>query len=285
MHSQTTISHYEDSTLCYNHSIKHQLTKDSFYAHTHDSYELIFYKRGDITYMVNGRHYTLKRGDLVISRPSDIHCISCESPCDYERYCILFDEAILPGDVLGKLSPTVDVINFDQDSTVPKLFEKMDYYSEKLEGETLKTVLNNLIAEVMINVMLEAESASKCGYSQANQIISNAISYIDEHLLTLKGIEDICNELYITKSHLHHLFMKHLNISPKKYITSKRLSLAQREIAAGGKPTEVYLKCGFSDYSAFYRSYTAHFGQCPSKKNTSAHVMIKRRDLLKRAGE
>lgn len=285
MGSQTTISHYEDNSLYYNHSIKHALTKNSFYAHTHDDYELIFYKRGDITYMVDGRCYSLKRNDLVITRPSDIHLISCESTCDYERYCILFSASMLPSGVIDKIPRTLDVINFDRNPSVSDLFDKMDLYSDRLESETLREVLAHLIAEVMVNVMLEATSADEYGYSQANEIIADATAYIDEHLLTLNGIEDICSELYITKSHLHHLFIKHLKISPKKYITAKRLALAQRQIAEGGKPTEVYLKCGFSDYSAFYRSYVAYFGHRPSEKSTSEHAITRRNSLLNRADE
>jgi len=58
-----------------------------------------------------------------------------------------------------------------------------------------------------------------------------------------------------------------MQISPKRYITAKRLALAQREICSGGKPTEVCLECGFADYSAFYRAYVAHFGKKPSDKS------------------
>jgi AraC-like DNA-binding protein len=92
--------------------------------------------------------------------------------------------------------------------------------------------------------------------------------------LTLDGIDEICNELFITKSHLHHLFMKHLNITPKKYITSKRLAMAQREISFGAKPTDVYVKCGFSDYSTFYRAYKNQFGRPPSEKGDNEHTIV-----------
>jgi AraC-like DNA-binding protein len=125
-------------------------------------------------------------------------------------------------------------------------------------------MMKNLIEEIFYNIIIEVSSSGQRSYEHTNPIVSRAISYIDENLLTLSGIEEICNELYITKSHLHHLFKKYLKITPKKYITAKRLALAQREIYAGKKATDVCLKCGFSDYSAFFRAYKNHFGRCPT---------------------
>ena len=58
--------------------------------------------------------------------------------------------------------------------------------------------------------------------------------------------------------------MKHLKVSPKQYILSKQLSLAQRELRAGAAPTEIYMNCGFADYSTFFKAYKRTFGHAPS---------------------
>lgn len=265
---------YADDTIYYNHAKKSNHCKEDYYPHSHDIVEIIFFKRGKIIYTVDGRQYRLSRNDLVISRPLDIHCISIGGNEDYERYNILIDEKTLPFDIYTRIPINLDVVSFDSNQTVINIFDKMDYYCNRLKGLELKLMLKNLIQEIFINVMLEAESARENTYTQTNTLVCSAITYIDKNLLTLTGIEEICRELFITKSHLHHLFIKHLKISPKKYITSKRLALAQREICAGVKPTEVYAKCGFSDYSAFYRAYRAHFGHKPSERLSAERTII-----------
>ena len=68
--------------------------------------------------------------------------------------------------------------------------------------------------------------------------------------------------------------MQYLHVSPKKFITAKRLAMAQREICAGGKPTEVCFRCGFRDYSAFWRAYTAFFGCKPSDRSVPGHASV-----------
>ena len=73
--------------------------------------------------------------------------------------------------------------------------------------------------------------------------------------------------LYITKSHLHHLFSKHLQLTPAKYITQKRLMLARRKLRRGEKPTAVFSDCGFEDYATFFRNYKRHFGYSPAEES------------------
>ena len=95
-------------------------------------------------------------------------------------------------------------------------------------------------------------------------VISRAVEWIDERYTENITIDDVCEKLYITKSHLHHLFTVNLQISPKKYINFKRLSRARDMIRMGHKPTDVYTGCGFRDYVTFFRNYKNQFGHPPS---------------------
>ncbi len=265
---------YADDMILCNHAIKSNQAREDYAPHSHDVFEMIFFKRGRITYMVDGQKYKLNCNDLVITRPFDIHAMSVDGDGDYERYDVLFDESVMPFSLYERIPHSLNVIHFENNQSVIHLFDKMDFYCDRLSGKELKLMLTNLIQEVCVQVLLEAESAKENLYTPTNALVCAAISYIDQHLLTLTGIDEICRELYITKSHLHHLFIQHLKISPKKYITSKRLAMAQRKIYSGEKPTEVYTKCGFSDYSAFYRAYHSYFGCCPSERINAERAVI-----------
>ncbi|MBE6611371.1 MAG: AraC family transcriptional regulator [Ruminococcaceae bacterium] len=258
---------YRNEFIIFDHSVNPSPRPEEYYPHSHDICELIFFKTGDISYTVDGRRYKLSRNNVVLTRPFDIHSIDVDGSEDYERYNVCFDIKKLPFDIFSKIPIGLDVLNFDGNQSVVNLFEKMDFYCDRLQGDDLSRMLTHLIEEIFINIILEAESAGANTFTQTNTIVCAAIAYIEKNLLTLRSVEEISRELYITKSHLHHLFIKHLQISPKRYITAKRLALAQREICSGGKPTEVCLECGFADYSAFYRAYVAHFGKKPSDKS------------------
>jgi len=246
----------------FNRTLYENIEKQNMELHSHDVCELIFLRKGDVSYINDGKTYKLNKNSLVFTRPSELHAITVDSGCDYDRYDILFTADILPSSLYDKFSSTTDVVDFDGNNIVKDIFKKMEFYSENFEGEELEKILSALIIEVCCNLALKQGNTVK---SSGNSVVDKAIEYIDENLTTLESITQICDELYIAKSHLHHLFKKHLNITPKQYLISKRLILAQREIYSGKKPTEVYINFGFNDYSAFYRDFKKFFGYSPSE--------------------
>lgn len=265
---------YEDALLLYDHATNDAPAPSQYAPHAHSRYELIFFRRGDASYTVDGRRYKLSRGQLILSRPFAVHEIGIESGAPYERYDILFDLSMLPGDVLAGIPAETDVLRFDGHPTVPAIFEKMDYYCGRLSGTSCGRTLAHLVEEVLVNAAIEAQSGACPALGQSHPMVAAAVAYIEQELTTLTGIDELCRALFITNSYLHRLFMQYLHVSPKKFITAKRLAMAQREICAGGKPTEVCFRCGFRDYSAFWRAYTAFFGCKPSDRSVPGHASV-----------
>lgn len=261
---------YKDENIAFNHSSIEKINPENFpdEPHTHDVCELLFLKKGNPQYFVEGRNYKLGKNCLVISRSGDRHKIFFNEPGPYDRYNLLYDEKKIPFDLYSKIPANVDIINFDGNSVVCDLFRKSDYYFEHFEGEKLGKLLSGIAEEIFFNISI-AVSENSIGdniSASSNPIVTAALNYIDENLTSNLSIGTICEKLYITKSHLHHLFTSHLRISPKKYILSKRLNLSRRAIRAGQKPIEACMQCGFSDYSTFYRDYKNFFGHCPSEE-------------------
>ena len=254
-------SHYSDDLL-FNHA--YRSSTSSFPSHIHDIWELLFVKKGSISYTVEGKTYQLVKNNLVITRPLQIHSISINTQTEYERYNILFNEKKLSSDIYQQLSSDVDVINFDGNSIISDLFKKMDYYCENLNGNSLEVVLLHLIEEILYNVLIVSKNFHQNNVYTVNPLINAAIEYIEQHITLPINVNTICDELHITKSHLDNLFAKHLKITPKKYILSKKLTIAQRELRSGIKPTIVYINLGFTDYTTFYRAYKNYFGHSPS---------------------
>lgn len=272
----TSYQTYADEVILYKHSvIEAPASNYSFTPHAHDFCELLFVIQGDLTYTVRGKRYSVKPYDLIISRPSEVHSIAPASNTIYDRYNIIYDEKLLPFDLWAKIPDDIDIINLKKLPSLVNLFEKMDYYSSCLDGVELRTALSSLTNEIYMNLIIETEKL-KQGYEfeQTNEFVYNAISYIEKNLKTIKGIEEVADALFITKSHLHHIFIKHMGITPKKYITIKRLSSIQRELTMGAKPTEIYEEYGFSDYSTFYRAYKAHYNRPPSSKEQTEPITV-----------
>ena len=256
--------HYESHDFFYSHAFIE--SPEDFPIHNHDVYELIFLKKGDISYMIEGKIYRPTKNTLLLTPPLKNHAVLFNSSVPYERYNLLFDERKLTPCTYKKLVSDTIIINFDSHPIITDLFTKMDYYYENFKDEDLKVLLMHLVEEVICNTSLLSQNKEQNTVYTTNPVIQATIEYIEKNIHTPFHVSTICNELYISKSHLHHLFMQHLKVTPQKYILSKRLSLAQRELRLGRKATDIYTDCGFTDYSTFFRAYKNHFGHAPSEE-------------------
>lgn len=268
--NDTKVVVYRDENIVVNHSYHELILPEEFNAepHTHDVCELLYLKKGNPRYFVEGKDYKLSKNTLIISRPGDRHRIYFDQAGPYERYNIIYDEKKLPFDIMERIPKGIDIINFDSTSIVNELFKKTDYYAEHFEGKELSRILCGITEEIFYNAVIFAKDMPlQVGSASSNSLVAMAIDYINKNLTTVSGLDEICDMLYITKSHFHHLFIKHLQISPKKYILMKRLDMARRAIRSGKRPGDIYLDCGFTDYSTFYRDYKTVFGHSPSHES------------------
>lgn len=263
------ISGYKDNDIAHNHSVNTAPDDSDFPFHTHDICEIIFLKSGDISAIIGEKQYKLKKGSIIIFRANVPHRIRIDGKEHYERHNILFNENKLANGVFHKLPKDVDLINFYDDNLLD-LFNKFDFYYNKFEGGDLKILVTNLVEEIVFNMYLNPIKVTEEMQISVHPAVKNAVDYINRRYTEAITIDEISKVACVTKSHLHHLFMEYMKISPKKFINMKRLSKAQKMISNGEKPTSVYTECGFADYGTFFRNYTNHFGYTPSQKDEIA---------------
>ena len=90
--------------------------------------------------------------------------------------------------------------------------------------------------------------------------------YLNENMEANISLDDICQRFYLSKSQLCRIFREATGVTVKQYLNAKRLVRAKQRIDAGEPPTYVYLRCGFNDYSSFYRAYVKYYGVSPTNK-------------------
>jgi AraC-like DNA-binding protein len=116
-----------------------------------------------------------------------------------------------------------------------------------LDEKDASVAVGNIVEEILFNIYLTPFDDMSREHSTTHPLISAAIEYINAHYKEPITVSDISEHLFVTKSHLHHLFTQTMQISPKRYINLKRISKARQLILLGEKPYEVYICCGFKD--------------------------------------
>nr|MBQ8890507.1 helix-turn-helix domain-containing protein [Clostridia bacterium] len=261
----------ESESFLVEHRIIEAPLRDSFSPRIHEAWELFFFLKGEVTYRVEGKQYVLRSGDLVLSRPSTFHHPEPTSEAIYEAYSLLIDDGMIPNGIRRSIPEGVEVFSFGDGGRMADLFEKFKLYSDTFSGDELLTLVKCIVTEIIYNLAIEDSFTVR--HATQNSLIERALDYIDENLTQIRGIDEICERLYITKSHLHHLFIKNLGVTPKRYINSKRLLMAQGLMRAGVSATEAAHMVGFEDYATFFRNYKKHFGCSPSENPKKTRLM------------
>ena len=70
---------------------------DSRELHHHDFYEVYLFLRGSVDYSVEGRHYTLQSGDIMLISPLELHQVQVEESQPYERMVLWMSGECLTG--------------------------------------------------------------------------------------------------------------------------------------------------------------------------------------------
>ena len=254
---------FSNDNLFYKHHISKNLACDTYSLHTHSTYELLYFVGGDATFVIEDRRYKLKKGDLILIRPLQYHFIQIDSPVDYERYDILFDAERHKVQNVTNLPQETVVVNLDGNSIVQDIFKKCDFYHSKCSPEVFSELLTHLLCELFYNISLFPQAPSDDS-TVRSPMLSDALTYINQNILAPLTVESVANQLFVSESYLFRLFKTELHQTPKKYIMIKKLLVAQKMLTSGEKPTVVAEKCGFSDYTSFYRNYIEHFDRRPS---------------------
>lgn len=260
---------YCDDDLFVKHETDVQTTSVSYQMHTHEIYELYYFLGGNAVFWVEGNPYQLQVGDIVILNISEAHTIDVKPGQPYERVAINFSKNLLD--------------SIDPDHVLQRPFCARELgknnilHPRDFEGDFWKKCISKIIAptdnrrmQTLCNLpalLNEIRIASKNKLRNAeyldDSVAAKIISYINYNISEPLSIAEISNRFYISKSRLHTVFKAATGSSVWEYITVKRLMLAKRLLHIGEKPTQVYLKCGFNDYTVFFRAYKRRFGISP----------------------
>ncbi len=105
------------------------------------------------------------------------------------------------------------------------------------------------------------------------QVIETLIDWIDHNLDQPLRIDDIARHAGYSKWHLQRLFLQHKGESIGRYIRTRKLHMAARDLRnSNEKVFEICLRYGFDSQQTFTRIFTKTFHQPPGawRKDTSA---------------
>ena len=258
-------------------------------SHSHPYYEFYFFINGDIELKLDNDTYQIRPGDMVLIPPGiQHHAVSKNPNKPYQRIIFWISDEFFAyfrnqstdyeyiinlAENEKKYVHNYDTITFNMMQS--KLIGIIQETHQERYGRD--TMIKVLISDLLIDinrVIYEANNPQE--FNQGASLYQNLIIYINNHLTENITLENLAKQFFVSQSYISHTFKSHFSLSIHQYILKKRLQLFKDSLRDNLDILSTYQKCGFNDYSSFYRAFKKEYGISPNEF---------RNDLLQQTNE
>lgn len=247
--------------------------------HYHDFNKIIIFLSGDVTYIIEGKSYTLKPWDILLVGRNDVHQPIISPNTAYERIILWLnpyfldahkkDNADLQSCFSLATERKMNMIRLNK-ADIPSLKQTLDDLEEAINDSSFGSEIlkNSLFIQLMVKInrlFFGMDIKKKLEDIRYDTRIENILTYIKNNLENELSIDLISKEFYLNKYYLMHLFKKETGYTLYNYIQKKRIIMASDYIKSGLQAGDVCSLCGFGDYSTFVRSFKKEFSLSPKQ--------------------
>lgn len=233
--------------------------------HYHDYYQIYYVNKGSLIHHVSGHYIRLMRGDCFIVPPYMAHKIEI-NPTSSSFYSFSFFESFLPEYIkeqqnikklFSVLTPTGILGRLVLSSgELIRVDELMRFAMEEFTASEpgYDCVLQGILASILI--LLSRTYEREEPEFKHNAAILACMEYINQHFSEKLTTKDIAGQLYFSEATFYRTFKRMTGHSFKEYLTMIRIRHACTLLRDKSEPIFVIAaKCGYGNYSAFYRAF------------------------------
>lgn len=257
--------------------------KRSYHPHYHDFLKIVVMLQGNVTYIIEGRSYPLRPGNLVLVDRGQLHCPRVDASLPYERLVLYLSPDFLEqyGDGASPLDHCFSTASYRHSNVLGlkdgarhpliALLKRLERAGNRQEDFAGPLYCRLLCLEFLVelNRALGDANALYLASGALNYRVSGLISYINEHLSEDLGIQALSTLSCISPYHMMRIFKEETGYTVGNYIREKRLLKAKSLLSEGAGATEACYLCGFNNYSAFLRAYKKQFHELPRERMKS----------------
>jgi AraC family cel operon transcriptional repressor len=235
--------------------------------HGHDFFELFWIDGGEGEHLVNGAHFPLRPGSLVLMRRADRHGIRVLPGEPLRLTNIAFPREVR--DSLGQRYFPKRRDYFWSKKKMPftlevdaSFLQRLNHWADELSRAPRERLHIDLF---LLHVL--AELAGR-GHRQlperAPDWLLQACVRIQEPKQFVGGAGNFLRLCGRSREHVARTVRQHLGTTPTDYVNRLRLAHARRQLEMGGRDIlEVALDCGFGNLSHFYDVFRRETGTTP----------------------
>ena len=212
---------------------------------------------------VNSEKFKVSTNDVYIIEPGQDHTYYSDPKNPFKKIWInfysdifkeIFNSFGLSGKTVFKNSETLEL--FEQIQNL----KKVSNFSDDLCYE-IAPILFKILCKLAMN------SSTLITVSKTAKLTKK---YIDDNIYTNISIDDIADNLRLSKAHIIRDFTKNYGISPYNYIIEQKIALAKKMLVLHNMNiTEISNQLGFEDTNYFSKFFKKKTGISPSQYRKS----------------
>lgn len=245
--------------------------------HHHDFYEFYLFISGNVTYLIEGKIYSMKPGDIVLVNSKELHqAVINNRDAVYERIVLWISRSFLE-----KLCSSKTDLSLCFEDPDKKNVLRTDFVTQKNIRLILNRIINlqaykgighellsaAYITELMVNInnIVYMGDLTLSVDVKKNTLIDRIIDYINNRLEDTITVDELGEFFHFSKFHLSREFKRQTGTTIHRYILQKRLILSKELILQNMPVMDVYKQSGFGDYSNFFKAFKKEYGVTPKQ--------------------
>lgn len=240
---------------------------DSHLLHTHKEAELYLCLCGDCDFIIGQGRYPLRPGTLIFPRPGELHTISINGDCRYNRYYLR-----IPADYFSFYdSPDSSPLSFMNGAHAARLssaaleeatgiLERMQKVLEGGGPDVLATELFYRLCGLCRGAVLPAEREED---NLLHPTVRRVAELIRQDFANIRSVHDLARQVGVSDAYLSRLFRANMKTTVTAYLRFCRMEQARKLLCDGMSLLDVCSRCGYSDYSYFIAEFRRENGVTP----------------------
>jgi len=231
--------------------------------HIHQECEIYINLTGDVSFMVENKIYPIKKGSVIITKPSEYHHCIYNGKCQHKHFWILIrckKENELFEFLWNRERGCNNLIQLSEAQ-----LKEVEKICNRLINEPSNTLKKTLDILTLISMLTKGEKNIGYELSTLHPEISLAIDYMHAHYTENITIKDIADFAHTSISTLERNFKNKLGQTPKSHLKSLRLAHSIELLNEGKSVSQACHESGFNDYSLFISLFKKIYGKTPKK--------------------
>ena len=218
--------------------------------HFHKEVEMIFIKKGSCDAYADRECIHLETDDLFISFPNQIHYYENSVFGEYKVIIVNSNLFFDLKEILYNFTPAQNKINLKEYPQIKELLIQVSATDSKFRNTMLVGILNYSMS------LLLHEIALKPRIKTDNSTLQLILDFCTENFTEDITLDDVSDNLHLSKYHVSHLLSQKLGINFSSYINMLRIDKAcdlLRE--TNNKTADISEEVGFGSIRSFNRAF------------------------------